>query len=201
MTLLISLQTRRILFIIFCTTIVGVIVVLTVLQFVGYRPAADTALPIAQDTINTGLPLRLEIPKIAVNAAIDNVGLTMDGDLDVPTGYASVGWYKDGPRPGEPGSAVIDGHFGRSDNGPAAFDNLYQLQKGDKLSVIDVEGITTIFTVTGSRSYDPAADATAVFRSNDSKARLNLITCQGSWDNSQSGYRARLVVFAEKQSL
>jgi len=200
MTPLISLPARRMLLIVFATTIVGLIVILTVVRFLEFRPAVDKGLPTSQSTIGLGSPTRLEIPKISVIAAIDSVGLTMEGDLDVPTGYDSVGWYKDGPRPGELGSAVIDGHFGRSDGGPAVFDKLSQLQKGDKLSVIDTKGATTNFVVTGSRSYDPAEDATAVFRSNDSKARLNLITCQGRWDNSQDGYRARLVVFTEKEN-
>lgn len=153
----------------------------------------------SSQTKGSGLPVKLEIPKISVSAKIDHVGLTKDGDMDVPSGYDTAGWYKDGPRPGDPGSAVVDGHFGRADGKSAIFDNLHTLQKGDKLSVTDKKGVATTFVVTGARSYAPGEDATAVFRSDDGTARLNLITCQGSWDSSQDGYKARLVVFAEKQ--
>jgi len=180
--------------------LVGAVIILSVVRFVAFRPVADDMAPSAQNTIHSDLPLRLKIPKISVDATIDYVGLSPEGDLGVPSGYDSVGWYKDGPQPGQPGSAVFDGHFGRADKGPAVFDNLHQLQKGDRISVIDIKGVTTVFVVTGSRSYNPTEDATAVFRSNDGKPRLNLITCQGSWDNGQGGYAARLVVFSEKEN-
>ncbi len=195
------MRAPKTLLILFYATLVLGVVTLTVIRFVDFRPITDKTSTNTQSNIRSDLPMRLKIPKISVDAAIDYVGLNPEGDLDVPNGYDSAGWYKDGPYPGHPGSAVMDGHFGRADKGVAIFDNLHQLQKGDKLSVTDIKGITTNFVVTGSRTYGPGEDATAVFRSDDGKPRLNLITCQGSWDNSQGGYVARLVVFTEKVSI
>jgi hypothetical protein len=46
--------------------------------------------------------------------------------------------------------------------------------------------------------FDPSADATAVFISNDGSSHLNLITCDGVWDKQAKQYSKRLVVFADR---
>lgn len=148
--------------------------------------------------IAPGLPVRLKIPKIQVDAAVEGLGLTPEGDLDAPKGADTTGWYNAGPRPGGQGSAVIDGHFGWANNKPAVFDNLHTLRKGDLLHVEDEKGATHTFVVSELRSYQPEDDASAVFRSNDGRAHLNLITCQGVWNKQEDGYSARLVVFADR---
>lgn len=83
--------------------------------------------------------MRLKIPKIMVDAALDHVGITPSGELGVPKGPTTAAWFAQGPRPGETGAAVIDGHFGYK-NIPAVFDNLHTLQKGDKVFVEDEKG-------------------------------------------------------------
>ena len=119
--------------------------------------------------------------------------------MGAPVGPNETGWFKLGPRPGEVGSAVIDGHSGWKNDIPAVFDNLSQLHKGDKIYVEDEKGILTTFVVREIRIYDPKADATEVFSSHDGKAYLNLITCAGTWDNVKKSSSERLVVFADKE--
>lgn len=160
-------------------------------------PSAKNAAQPAQARVE--LPVRFKIPSINVNAAVEYVGLTPLMDMDAPKDPANVGWYSIGPRPGEVGSAVIDGHFGYRNNLPAVFDNLSKLPPGDKVYVEDKTGGVVIFVVRESRNYDPSSDATAVFRSNDGKAHLNLITCEGTWNESQKSYLTRLVVFTDKE--
>ena len=108
-------------------------------------PTANVTTVHKQETVRAGLPVRLKIPKLNVNAGLDYVGLTPAGELGVPKGPASAGWYDLGPRPGEKGNAVIDGHFGYKNNIPAVFDNLHILQKGDNLYVEDEKGKTRYF--------------------------------------------------------
>lgn len=146
-----------------------------------------------------GLPVNLKIPAINVDAAIESVGITSKGEMDVPKSPANAAWYNRGPRPGEKGSSVIDGHSGYKDNIPAIFDNLSKLRSGDKIYLKDEKGVTNIFVVRVSRDYDPKADASGVFHSSDGKAHLNLITCEGVWDNTKKSYSSRLVVFADKE--
>jgi sortase A len=176
------------------------------LYFALQNPAQNSPAPLAASAVavhkpakvNVGLPMRLEIPKISVDAALDYVGITSQGELGVPAGPNNAAWYDQGPRPGEEGNAVIDGHFGYRDNIPAVFDNLHTLQAGDKLYVKDEKGFTTTFVVRELRTYGPNDYASAVFRSSDGKAHLNLITCEGTWNRTQKSFSNRLVVFADK---
>lgn len=150
--------------------------------------------------ISYGWPIRLTIPSIGVDATIEGVGLTDGGELGVPIGPLNAGWYKAGPRPGELGNAVIDGHFGLWKDGTATvFNNILNLQKGDKLYVSDKNGKPIVFVVSGFGIYDPAQDSTSIFKAGDRKAHLNLITCNGIWIPSQKTYSNRLIVFSDKQ--
>lgn len=154
---------------------------------------------VAQASLDAKLPVRLKIPSINVDAAIESLGLAPDGTMDVPNGPNDVAWFDLGPRPGEIGNAVMSGHFGWKDGISAVFDDLSTLKKGDILFVEDSKGTTIAFVVRESRLYDPEADASDVFNSNDGKSHLNLVTCEGVWDESSKSYSKRLVVFADKK--
>lgn len=160
-------------------------------------PIAEKAVDVKK-SITPRLPKRLIIPSINVNVAIDYVGLTADGSMDIKANPEIVGWYMLGPRPGDKGNAVIAGHYGWEANGtPAIFNNIQKLNKGDELSVIDQKGQTFTFVVREIRKYSPEADASAVFKSKDNSSHLNLITCNGVWVNDKQSYSNRLVVFAD----
>lgn len=144
-----------------------------------------------------GLPMRLKIPAINVDAAVIYVGLTADGSVDVPKGPSEVAWYQLGTRPGQKGSAVITGHFGPwRDGSHSVFDNLHTLKTGDKIYLEDDQGKEIVFVVKESRIYQPDDSPEEVFNKNDG-IYLNLITCQGDWLKNQKTYTQRLVVFTE----
>lgn len=150
--------------------------------------------------MNAGLPVRLKIPSISVDAAIESIGLTSQGAMDVPKNPGDAAWFNLGPRPGANGSAVIDGHYGTWKNGSGSvFDNLYKLHQGDQLYVEDDKGTIISFVVREIRSYDPKANASDVFGSSDGKSHLNLITCEGVWDKDSKSYPKRLVVFTDRE--
>ncbi|MFA6393061.1 MAG: class F sortase [Candidatus Paceibacterota bacterium] len=153
----------------------------------------------SQGKANSLLPVRLKIPVIKVDVAVEYVGLTLDGVMDAPKGPAEVAWYKLGTRPGEIGSAVIAGHSGWKNNKRAVFDNLNKLQKGDKIYTEDERGGVITFVVREKRLYNPNADATDVFSSTDGKIHLNLITCEGIWDEVTKSHPSRIVVFTDKE--
>ncbi len=160
--------------------------------------ATPKAVQGVRKTTNAGLPVRIKIPKINVDAKLDYIGLTPQGDLSAPKDPTSAGWYEQGPRPGDSGNAIIDGHFGYKSNRPAAFDDLYTLKIGEKVYVEDDNGTTILFLVSELREYEPGADTSDIFRPKDGKAHLKLITCKGSWDKTQKTYSARLVLSADK---
>jgi sortase (surface protein transpeptidase) len=148
---------------------------------------------------SVGSPLRLRIPAIGVDAAIESVALTPEGAMDVPKQPMDAGWYALGPRPGEVGSAVIAGHVDWWGGKPGVFKQLRTVVPGDRLSVLDEAGKETVFIVREIRTYDAAADATEIFFSTDGKVRLNLITCEGEWNAQAKQYGERLVVFASEE--
>lgn len=142
------------------------------------------------------LPVRLKIPKIKVDAAVQYVGLTSSGAVGVPNGRADVAWYKLGPRPGAEGSAVIVGHTGQKPGPATVFDNLPKLRKGDSVYVKDAKGHTITFIVRQVQTYSPDAIVPEVFTSAGG-AHLNLVTCEGVWSNAEHGFTKRLVVFTD----
>lgn len=157
---------------------------------------ATTAIP-SQPT--AGLPVRLKIPVLNLDAAVEQLGLTADGSMDAPKGPVDVAWYKLGQRPGGTGSAVIAGHSNWNKGAPAVFDNIKKLHRGDKLYIVDDKGQTAVFAVRELRDYNQNDDAASVFGSSDGQAHLNLITCEGAWNKVTKSYNSRLVVFADKQ--
>jgi sortase A len=161
-------------------------------------PAQKPATPAAVPKVTYGRPVRLMIPKIGVDAAVEKVGLTSRRDMASPTRPDTVGWYKFGPRPGNKGNAVIDGHSGYADDRKAAFDDLPKLKVGDKLFVKDATGKRLAFVVRKTKLYARNASAAGVFGPTKGR-RLNLITCTGPFDVAAGTHSKRLVVFAELQ--
>lgn len=142
-------------------------------------------------------PVRLLIPSIGLNAPVETVGVAPNGDLAVPTAnpWEDAGWYGLGPRPGERGSAVIDGHLDRPGGYPAVFWRLRYLHAGDAVIVIDVNGKTHRFHVTETAYYSPQAAPIQEIFGNQSGTYLNLITCAGDWIPNQHQTTLRLVVY------
>ena len=190
---------------------IGFFFLLAVIFFVGgqglQKKSGDNSVAVTvtkdglvKERTDLALPIRIKIPKISVDTTIEHVGLTSLGAMDVPNDPSRVAWFNRGPRPGEVGSAVISGHYGWKNNTPVVFDNLHLLQKGDRVSIEDENGVTTSFLVREVRLYGQYEDAASVFGSSDGKAHLNLITCQGVWDNVKKSYLHRFVVFTDKET-
>lgn len=143
------------------------------------------------------LPVRLTVTAIGVDTAIRPAGLASNGNMDISENPDEVAWYQLGTKPGQRGSAVIAGHYGWKDGHGSVFNSLHTLVAGDKVSVYDDKGVVMTFVVRETRKYDPAADATEVFKSTDGGVHLNLITCDGTWVQSKDSYTDRLVVFTD----
>lgn len=163
-------------------------------------PVGLTDVPKKTELAPAGIPIRLKIQAINVDAVVEPVGLTPDGAMDVPKNQDDLAWFEPGARPGEEGSSVIGGHYGRWKNGRGSvFDDLNKLSRGDKVYVEDDKGVMISFVVRESREYDPKGDASDVFNSDDGKSHLNLVTCKGTWDEATKSYPSRLVVFTDKE--
>lgn len=145
-----------------------------------------------------GYPVRLKIPGIHVDAAINHVGLMPDGSMGIPKLPRDTAWYMLGPKPGQIGSAVIAGHVNWWHGAKGVFEKLNKVKTGDFITVQDDKSVTTTFIVRGIRTIGLKEDASSVFRSYDGKSHLNLVTCTGVWDKTVNAYSKRLVIFADK---
>ena len=118
-------------------------------------------------------------------------------NFQASTNYSDVGWYRYGTVPGQLGSAVVDGHIDNGFGLPAVFKRLTEINVGDDIYVVAEDGSRLHFKVTDKQIY-PYANAPLdyIFNRSD-KARLNLITCEGTWLKSEKMYDKRLVIFSE----
>lgn len=150
-------------------------------------------------TSSTGIPIRITIPKLRLDATVEPVGTDTQGRMDVPKHVQDVGWYMMGTKPGEKGSAVIDGHLDTVTGAPAVFYYVSKLQARDTIIITDDKNTSRTFIVTSNISYPyDKVPLGQVFNTAD-KPRLNLITCQGTWDKATKNYSNREVIYAEMQ--
>lgn len=142
-----------------------------------------------------GEPIRLAIPSIALDAKIENLGLTKEGGaLAVPKNFVDAGWYQDGPKPGMPGSAVIDGHYNGKHVPEGVFFKLGNLSIGDSVFIIDSNNQRLEFLVTKVKTFAYTDSTEEVFQ-DSTESHLNLITCAGDWLPSEHLFDKRTVVF------
>jgi sortase (surface protein transpeptidase) len=144
----------------------------------------------------TALPVRLRIPAIDVDTRLEYVGLDDDESIDVDFNLSVAGWWKGGPRPGQVGPAAIFGHVNQ--NGPAVFDELKRLRRGDEVHVDRADGTTARFVVTREGTFRQAAFPSDQVYYPTLQPELRLITCEGPIDGGR--YRDNLVVFAAHAS-
>jgi sortase (surface protein transpeptidase) len=143
----------------------------------------------------TPIPTRLTIPKIGVASSLDRLGRAPDGTVQVPSRWGVAGWYAPGPRPGDPGSAVILGHVD-SKRGPAVFFRLRELRRGDEINVTRADRSSVRFVVQRTERYDKRRFPTDDVYYPTLSSALRLVTCGGQFDYSTGHYRSNIIVFA-----
>ncbi|MFI7303725.1 class F sortase [Micromonospora aurantiaca] len=142
-------------------------------------------------------PTDLSIGKLNLRAPVHRVGIAPDGSIAVPDveRAGEVGWYDQGPTPGQYGPAVLVGHVDTT-TGPAVFHGLKDLDDGDRIEVTREDRSVAVFEVTSIERYGkeklPVEDVYGDF----SRPNLRLITCGGRWVGGETGYADNLVVYA-----
>ena len=167
----------------------------------GLDEAEATSAPTATPDpwARLGAPARIAIPAIEVEAPLERLGLTAEQAIEVPAEWGNAGWYDAGFRPGEPGNAIISGHFDDDRGAAAVFYRLRELEPGDRVFVDYPNGERFAFRIEDSRLLDAAAVDAAVWEEVFGPAdepRLSLITCDGVWDKVAGTYDRRLVLHA-----
>ncbi|WP_337060410.1 class F sortase [Kineococcus sp. G2] len=155
------------------------------------RPAAPSAPAVVT------APVALRVPELGIDAPLDPVGVTPAGTMEVPERAARVGWYRFGPVPGAPGSAVLAGHVDTARDGPGALHPLARAAAGQVVEVALADGAVRRFAVTARREVVKTELPVAELFARDGPPRLVLVTCGGEFDEERRSYAANVVVVAE----
>jgi sortase (surface protein transpeptidase) len=145
-------------------------------------------------------PIRITIRSIGVNTQVGTLGLQPDHQVMVPTNTRFVGWYMDGPPPGQIGSAVILGHVD-STKGPGVFFDLKSLKVGDRVTVVLASGTVTNFSVTKVVQYSKSSFPDRLVYGSHGTRSLQLVTCGGTFDHATGHYESNIVVFTNLVSV
>jgi sortase (surface protein transpeptidase) len=140
-------------------------------------------------------PVELTIPLIGVQTSLIYLGLTSDGEMQVPSSPYVAGWFRGSPRPGAIGSAIIVGHID-SYRGPGIFFRLSTLRRGDRIYVRRADGTLVEFRVTSVETYLKDHFPSQEVYGPVPDAELRLITCGGAFDNATRSYLSNIVVYA-----
>ena len=147
-------------------------------------------------TRRSAAPVRLRIPAVRIDTALQRLGRAADRTVEVPTDFGVAGWFADGPRPGQNGPAVILGHVD-SRNGPGVFYPLAGLAPGSEVLVDRADGTTAAFRVNGVATVPKTGFPTEQVYGPTLRSSLRLVTCGGPFDHAAGSYRDNVIVSAD----
>lgn len=141
-------------------------------------------------------PTQVTIPSLGVDSSLMRLGLNTDGTVEVPPAEKGMtaGWYAGSAVPGQTGASVLIGH-NDTRLGKAVFHDLKKIKKGADVFVVNGEGTTSHFTVTGTETVSKKAFPTDKVYGRTNDRALRLVTCDGSFD-AQGHPVDNLIVYA-----
>ncbi|MDF3149668.1 class F sortase, partial [Streptomyces sp. T21Q-yed] len=141
-------------------------------------------------------PTSLRIPALGIDAPITGLGLDGNQELETPPidNPNIVGWYRGGPTPGEPGTAVAVGHRDTR-TGAAVFAGLASVKRGKQIEARRADGRSAVYTVDRVKVYDKAGFPDKEVYGPTGRPELRVITCGGLFGR-RTGYTSNVVVFA-----
>jgi hypothetical protein len=142
------------------------------------------------------VPVRLRIPALHVDSAVQRLGLAADGTIAVPDRTDVAGWFEQGARPGQPGPAVILGHVD-SKTGPGIFIALSTVRPGTMVRVDRSDGTAANFRITKVARVPKVEFPTDIVYAPTLDSTLRLVTCGGSFDRAHGSYRDNVIAFAD----
>lgn len=140
------------------------------------------------------VPVSMRIADIGVvDAGVISVGVNADQSLEVPPAE-QVGWYRFGPTPGDPGSAVLAAHIAY-DGIDGVFRHLVDAEVGAIVEVGFDDGSVQRYRITSVTDYDKERLPDSLW-SLDGPSQLALITCGGAFNPEIRSYDSNTVAIA-----
>ena len=200
---------------VFAITALSFIAFIFLLQSIFYSSNNEFSnneiiLPIATSTPNTSIiatttnkkvsgiiPTLITIPTLKIDTKVEKVGINAKGIIASPLSFQTVGWYMFGPRPGDPGVAIMDGHV---DNGlglSGIFTNLNKIKIGSDIYIYGKDKKKLHFIVVSTSTVDYTSRLNdIIYNENPNVPELVLISCVGDWLPKQKTYKERIIVYA-----
>lgn len=142
-------------------------------------------------------PVKLSSGDLPLNVALEEVGVSDEGVLGVPSEWENGGWYKESALAGQEGNIILDGHYDTNLGAPGAFWELKNLKVNDTVTLTDEMGRDYTYRITNS-SYVDIQDSNRLDILNQSQgSTLTLVTCGGIWLPNSGTYSKRLIIKAE----
>jgi hypothetical protein len=137
-------------------------------------------------------PTGISIPAARVQGPVDPIE-TVGGELEIPP-PGRAGWFSGGPRPGEPGRAVIVSHVD-SQRGLELFASLRSLRRRTRILVEDRRGGIHRFRVVHRREVAKSHFRRSLIYGPTRRSELVLVTCGGPFTPGE-GYRDNVILYA-----
>ena len=141
-------------------------------------------------------PAKLTSKDLDLSVAVTPVGVTKDGEMELPETVKQVGWYRFGALPSSSaGTTVLAAHVDTRAEGLGPFSHLREAKKGDEVTIVDEAGRERRYRVAAVTSLaKKKIDWDQVF-DRRGNPRLVMVTCGGAYDQD-SGYRDNVLVTA-----
>ena len=160
-------------------------------------PATSEGLqgPLGDDRIPP--PVAVSLPGIGMeDATVTDVGLDAAGAVEIPDDVQEVGWYRRGPRPGEPGNAFMTSHVDSRTQGRGVLFDLRRSEPGQTILIDHEDGSQSVWEIVRrERITKGAYPLDQVFRF-DGEPGLVIDTCGGAFDPSTGSYESIDIVYA-----
>jgi len=142
-------------------------------------------------------PVRVSLPALGVvDAPVTGIGLDAAGAVEIPDDVDEVGWYRRGPRPGEPGNAFMTSHVDSRVQGRGVLFDLRRSEPGQMIVVDHADGSRSVWEIARrERITKGSYPLDQVFRS-DGAPGLVIDTCGGAFDPSTGSYESIDIVYA-----
>ncbi|WP_315097055.1 class F sortase [uncultured Cellulomonas sp.] len=160
-------------------------------------PVVDAALG-AAPVVATPPPVRLAVPDVGIDMAVDPVGVQDDGAMEIPQDADRAGWYRFGPAPADPaGATVVAAHVDSVQTGIGQFAKLLEVAVGAGVTVTTADGVVREYRVVSVEKVPKDGAPVDQWFDRSGAPRLVLVTCGGTFRRDIGHYTDNVVVTAE----
>lgn len=158
--------------------------------------SVDDLAPVAE-------PVRLAVPSLEIDMAIEPHGLDPRGQMSLPRSPFRAGWYAYASAPADDtGATVVAAHVDSLDEGLGPFAELRTVQGGAEVTVTDADGVEHRYRVVAVERIAKGEVPWGRYFDTTGAPRLVLVTCGGEYDPGYASgvgrYEDNYIVTAER---